>query len=223
MLIATVLRSGGGYTPAHVQWLHRQLPDGFEAVCFSDCKIPGVRTIPLKYNWPNWWAKLELFRPDIKDDIFYLDIDTVITGDISELLADEQLTMLSDFYHEQRPASGVMRIPNDVKSDVWKTFIRSPSQHMRQCVVPERWGDQGFISTILQPARWQDKHAGSIISYKAHVATKGMPGHHNKRSFGDGSLPDGAKIVCFHGDPRPWDVARVCEWIPEPGIRNKAG
>lgn len=214
-VIATVLRSGGEYTPEHVQWLHSQLPPEAEAVCFSDSHIPGIKTIPLKENWPGWWAKLELFRPDIQEDIFFLDLDTVITGDISVLLAEKRMMMLNDFYHPQFVASGVMYIPHDVKREVWQKFTHNPERHMR---IHRVSGDQGFLSRALTPARWQDDYPGQFISYKAHVAACWMPGFNETRSDGDGTLPPDARIVCFHGFPRPWEVQ--LDWIPVYATEN---
>lgn len=46
MKIVTVFRPGGDYSIKHVQWLHKQLPKQFEALCFSDIAIPGIETIP---------------------------------------------------------------------------------------------------------------------------------------------------------------------------------
>lgn len=84
MKIALVLRSGGDYNASDVQWLVNQLPKDYEIICLTDLKclhVPGVKVIPLINQWQKcrgWWAKIELFRPDITDDLFYLDLDTVI-------------------------------------------------------------------------------------------------------------------------------------------------
>ncbi|KMU44917.1 hypothetical protein SEEN2TTA_06911, partial [Salmonella enterica subsp. enterica serovar Newport str. Pond080-2TTA] len=89
MKIALVLRSGGDFSASDVQWLANQLPPGYEIICLTDVKnmlIPGVTCIPLIHKWNfcrGWWAKIELFRPDVEDDLFFLDLDTVITGDIT--------------------------------------------------------------------------------------------------------------------------------------------
>lgn len=88
MKIALVFRSGGDYNASDVQWLVNQLPKGYEIICLTDLKrlhVPGVKVVPLINQWQKcrgWWAKIELFRPDITDDLFYLDLDTVIAGDI---------------------------------------------------------------------------------------------------------------------------------------------
>lgn len=120
MKIALVLRSGGDYNASDVQWLVNQLPKGYEIICLTDLKrlhVPGVKVIPLINQWQKcrgWWAKIELFRPDITDDLFYLDLDTVIAGDIRPILEDPptSFTMLRDFYHPQYRGSGALWIPN---------------------------------------------------------------------------------------------------------------
>ena len=65
MIPVTVLRSGGEYGPRHVQWLARQIPG---LVCLSDRKVEGVETIPLRHDWPGWWAKMEMFSDVIDED-----------------------------------------------------------------------------------------------------------------------------------------------------------
>lgn len=53
-------------------------------VCLSNVDIPGVEVIPLKTDWPGWWAKVELFDPrnDLGKRVLYLDLDVFITGDM---------------------------------------------------------------------------------------------------------------------------------------------
>ncbi|EBO6079914.1 hypothetical protein GAL64_22910, partial [Salmonella enterica subsp. enterica serovar Enteritidis] len=63
MIIVSVLRQSKDFTTKHAQWLHKQLK-GYDSVCLTDAlKIKGVNTAPLLYDWPGWWAKLELFNP----------------------------------------------------------------------------------------------------------------------------------------------------------------
>lgn len=214
-VIATVLRSGGAYTPSHVKWLKRQLPDNYEFVCFSDKKIKGINVIPLTENWPGWWSKIELFNPSqCSDDIFFLDLDTVVVGDITDLLAETRLSILADFYHPNTVGSAVMMIPRSVKAHVWEQFIDNPEQIMRECTVPgKKWGDQGFLDSALpSPVIWQEAYPGQITSYKQHIATQSMPGWHAVRSVGDGRIPSAARLVCFHGFPKPWESG--LEWVP---------
>lgn len=189
-----VLKSGGDYGPRHVQWLASQVP-GLQ--CLSDIQVEGVPTIPLRYEWPGWFAKLELFRPDIEGDILYFDLDTVVTGPIDDFDNQDHSMMLTDFYYPARPGSGLMYIKQHDKAAVWDEWITSPEDHMARCNTKEHWGDQGFLRDTMPHKRWQDALAGQVVSYKAHCRN---------------GLPKGANVVCFHGQPRPWQVK--ANWIP---------
>ncbi|YCH32107.1 hypothetical protein M1D48_08835 [Erwinia sp. D4-22] len=212
MKIVTVLRSGGEYNADHVRWLYKQLPKEYEKICLTDLTIPDVDTRKLTTNFPGWWAKIELFDPEkIDDDIFYLDLDVVILGDISELLAHRPLTMLNDFFYpEKTQNSALMRIPHDEKYKVWESFNRFPELFMRRY---REGGDQEFISKIYPHAQtWQNCFPGQVVSYKKHIVQKSKK---NEHATGNGKVPEGARIVCFHGKPRPWQCNET--WVPALG------
>lgn len=180
--VACVLKSGGCYTPEYVERLKAGVDahlTGHRFVCLSDVDVPCER-IQLTEDLPGWWSKLELFR--LTGPTLYLDLDTVITGDLSEIAAyPHRFTMLSDFLKPERPASGVMAWSGD-----WSCLLdeyepgRSYPGH----------GDQGYIGWKLgQVERFQDLFPGQVVSRKV-VSTRNA----NER------------IVCFHGLPRPADV-----------------
>lgn len=193
-----VLRSGGEYGPEHVQWLARQVHG---LVCLSDTPVDGVPCIPLQHEWPGWWSKMELFRPDILGDLFYIDLDTVVLGDLDTVIeaASGKMTMLSDFYWPDRPASGLMYIAAADKEKVWQEWMIDPAEHMARRGGRGTIGDQGFLGRVLGDSvqRWQDVAPGTVVSYKAHCK---------------GGVPSSAKLACFHGQPRPWDCGK--EWVP---------
>lgn len=188
-----VLRASREYTPAHVQWLARQVPG---LVVLSDVDVPGVPRLPLQYDWPGWFAKMELFRPDLTGPLLYLDLDTVVLGDLSALEGSDRSKMLSDFYRSHQPASGFMWLTDDDRARVWEHWMRDPAGHMRRAKTTQCWGDQGIIAEALPGvARWGDE----VVSYKVHCKATGHP-------------PKGARVVCFHGQPRPWGVKH--SWVP---------
>ncbi len=198
-----VLRSGGEYRAEHVQALARQVPG---LVCLSDQPIDGVPIIPMLHDWPGWWCKMELFRPDIYGDLFYLDLDTVVLGDIGAMASVGQTVMLDDFYWPGQAASGVMYLTEQDRATVWQEWVKCPEQHMTAC---GRLGDQKFIGDCLPHARrWQHLFPRQVISYKVHVCTRQQA----PRGIGTGLLPADANVVCFHGQPRPWGVRH--DWVP---------
>ena len=193
--ILTVLKSGGEYEPKHVVRLANQFREqGFTITCLSDIDVP-VKRIPLQHNWPGWWSKMEVFRPDITGDIFYIDLDSTVVDDPAELFTVTNPTMLSGDYEPKKLGSGVMFWPEGSREYVWDEWRRRPDF----C----RNGDQQFIErTGVRVDRWQKVRPGSLVSYKCGVKPKGM-------------VPANAKIVYFHGKPRPWD-ADVAPFDTEP-------
>lgn len=197
VLKVCVLKAGKEYKPEHAQWLAAQIPG---LICISDVPVPDVETVPMPHNYPGWWSKMNLFDPALlQDDLLYFDLDTVVLSN-TDLLMAQHSTMLSDFYKPHMPASGLMFIKHADKNCVWHEWIKAPAKHMQRCVTREHWGDQGFLRDVFAVRRWQDTHPGLVYSYKVHCQ-KGVP--------------DGAVVVCFHGNPRPWVAGKP--WIPKLG------
>lgn len=209
-MIACVLRSGGVYRPAHVQALRAQCAawaPGEPFICLTDTLVPGVLCHPLQQGWPGWWAKLELFRPGVIPDgtrILYLDLDTVVVGSLGPILArPEPLIVLEDFYRHPPTfarglGSGVMAwTAGDPRLTRWyETFLADPILYMRACGTG---GDQRFLETCLTLEAswkavtfWPDVVPAAIVSYKVHCS--------------GGQVPPAARLVCFHGRPKPWEV-----------------
>jgi hypothetical protein len=196
--VVTVLRTGKGFKPAHVQALHRQvrkwLPAA-ETVCLTDEKsIAGEETLPLQYDWPGWWAKMELFRPDIEGDLLFMDLDTIVVGALDEIAAVQKLTVLRDFYRPHAIQSSIMFITEKDRAEIWENWMRSPDS----AIAHQRHGDQGFLERFWheKAARWQDVLPGKIVSYKADVRKAGEV------------VPKDASVIAFHGKPRPWDLSK---------------
>jgi len=195
MRVVCVLKSGGEYD---AEWV-RKLRDGvarnttipYTFQCLSDVDVPCER-IPLRHDWPGWWAKLEVFRV-VDGPTLYLDLDTVVTGSLDHF-ADIQsdFSMLRNFNNPQMVGSGVM-------------WFRKPLRKVydRFCERPYKWiqyheerrdgtylGDQAFIWDSL--GRQIDRlPMETIKSYKYHC-TKG--------------LPENTSLVCFHGLPKAPDI-----------------
>lgn len=198
-MILTVLRSGGDFEPAHVQRLAdqcRKFSPGSRFLCLSDMEITGVETKPLLNGWPGWWCKINCLN--VPGPVLYMDLDTTVCGDLAPLLAAAQkhrFIALRDFNPSQRDiGSGLMGWGGDI-SFLFEEFARDPEGHMAQCKTRQWFGDQGFIDRYVGKREyWQSLVPGSVVSFKKHC--------------GNGT-PSGARVICFHGKPRPWDVEGV--------------
>lgn len=189
VVILTVLRSGGEYRVEHADRLRQQCAVFAPGVPFR-CLTEGDGLVS---DWPGWWAKIEAFR--VPGPVLYTDLDTTVRAPLAPLLAaaeQHDFIALRDFNPGQRQmGSGLMAWRGDM-SHLVREFERDPAEHMARCTVPRWWGDQGFIEP-LTPGRayWQDVLPGAVVSFKKHCAA---------------GVPAGARVVCFHGKPRPWDL-----------------
>lgn len=208
MTIACVLKLGGHYTREWVYALKRGINrhaetvlhndlDGSEFVCLTD--DPGVTPlwrVPLKHGWPGWWSKLELFRPGLfKGPVLYLDLDTLVVGDLTDLCSyTGDFAMLSDFYRPKVAQSGVMLwTPGPHTEFMYREFVAgwydNPGGHRK----PKYRGDGEWIHAhfqrtgVITADRIQALYPGQVVSLKVH-AREGPP--------------DGARLVCGHGNPR---------------------
>ncbi|RWI47927.1 MAG: hypothetical protein EOR16_33980 [Mesorhizobium sp.] len=192
--VACVLRSGGEFEPRHVVRLFSQVTEhlpGATFRCFSDVDVQGLEVIPLRHGWPGWWAKMELFRPELAHDWLYFDLDTSIVGSLADMAAVEGPVIIRD-WGQWRFGSGIMAIPQAIKAAVWEAFTAAPADHMRRFA---DGGDQEFLESCVGVdwRLWQDICPGQVCSYKVDVQRLGR-------------VPAGVRAVAFHGKPRPWDV-----------------
>ncbi len=190
--IALVCRSGGDFAPEHVSWFLSQLPPTIPKVVLTDFPQSefNVPVTKLQYGWPGWWSKMELFSPDVLGDapLLYFDLDTVIRDWNPEWLNHGSSLMLTDFLFPEQGASGVMLIQPKDGAVVWRNWLRSPERWMK-----EHLGDQDFIGSRFAAGRWQEEFPDQFSSFKVHAPVLG-------------------RCVCFHGNPRPWQVSE--DWIP---------
>lgn len=183
-----------------------------EFLCITDNPVDGVPCDPLVCDLPGWWQKIGLFQPGLfPGDNIYLDLDLVITDDISVFynclrIDPAKLWTLDDFSYSLRTPKqnispetrkqlgGIGTINSSVMCwrgyahscvyDVWKTF--DPS------IMDELHGDQNHITQALYPDGIRFLPDGFANSYKY--------GHQTQ-----------APLVVFHGDPKPADVSD--EWV----------
>jgi hypothetical protein len=151
--------------------------------------------IPLQHDWPGWWSKIEALT--LKGPCLYLDLDTVVLDSLKPLLKIAEtrpFTVLRDFNHPNaghEVQSSVMAWNGNL-GRLYTRFRCHPEYHMEQNSCREYWGDQGYIERHAEGWEfWQDLLPGALVSYKLQCR--------------DG-VPPGARVLVFHGKPRPWDV-----------------
>lgn len=178
----------------------------YKFICFTDS--PGnydpeidVQPLPVE-GLKGWWNKLALFKDGVFPDgdrIVYFDLDTAIVGSLDDIIKyNSEFAILKDFYRPGGLQSSMMMWCAGSKAvRFWDKFnswgrveIEGGDQAMIEDILD---GDQLFQEDLLQ-----DLYPQCFVSYKVH-----------SRSM----FPSGAKVVVFHGLPRPHEV--ISGWVPE--------
>lgn len=182
--------------------VEQYLPIPHEFCCLTPYNIPGVYCIPPITRYPGFWAKMEVFLATRAEFNLYLDLDTIVTGDLRPILARlatlprGTLVGAEDEMYPGSLNSSVMAWQGDI-SYLHTLFATKFSNDPRSAVKPYLvngacYGDQGFIQTnlITSPV-----FLGNLVaSYKLAPTERKME----------------ASVVFFHGQPRPHQVG----WMP---------
>lgn len=219
--IICVLKTGGDYDKRYVFNLlnacKRNINEDFAFKCFTDdeafLKDPDegallnhtfskhrilFSLIRLEKKYSGWWSKLEIFRN--KGLNLYFDLDTVILFDLSEIINIVKGLGEYDFLGMKKfnPArwenegmftSGIMGWNGDFR------FMFDDFSYHDALNNPLVHGDADIIFKMLRhrniQVRYIQDNFKGLYSYKWHCRSK---------------LPEDAKVICFHGKPRPHQV-----------------
>lgn len=206
LTVISVLKSGGDYDESWVKKLKNgvsrnlKIPHKFK--CLSDVDVED--RVPLEHEWPGWWSKIELFKPNLIDGpTLYLDLDTVLVSDFSDIAkTTSSFAMLNNFNNPGMVGSGVMWFKDKeyVPHKVYEKFKKMPECYIQHHERMVNWhtsyiGDQAFIWDALDGDIETIEFKG-IKSYKRNCSKL---------------LPADSSIVCFHGRPRPSQVSD--QWV----------
>lgn len=228
MINVVCLKWGTKYGSEYVNRLykavtrHTTIPFTFH--CFTENPVgidQGVVTHPLPYQGlDGWWNKLYLFSKDVPltGRVFFIDLDTLITGNIDQLLQHNTgFVVLRDFFTgiaktvigNDNMGSGLLSWETGQHTHIWNTFAADPHRAI-QSLHPH--GDQKWVQR-QQTDRlyWQDLFPNQVVSYKVHCR--------------DG-LPADARVVCYHGKPSipesinnttkaQWWVINPAPWVAD--------
>lgn len=218
---------GAEYVNNLFEGIKKNTTTEFRFHCFTDNSIgilDGVIIHALPYrDIEIWWNKLYLFSDEIRipkgEKIFYVDLDTLITNNIDELLQVnvDKIVMLRDFLVGlakscSNIASGLMAWKHGDYAYVWEDFIKNPDVAIAS-VHPH--GDQGWVEKCISDySIWQDLYPSKVVSFKVHCQS---------------GLPPNASVVCYHGRPSIPESVTCNEKIwkfdirPQPWVLNYWG
>jgi len=200
----------------------RNLPLPHRFVCLTDDAAGlehGIETLPfLQTDLEYCWNKLLLFdRLPLEGVGLYLDLDVVVTGDLTPIATtrpDDPFVGVVDWYRldDLQYNASVMRFHLNRHHHVIDNFRRKVAEG--RLVKKREWdaylgsrdkvvfwegnvrygGDQEWTSRQVYARADIGSHCfppGMVLSYKKHGRRK---------------LPDGCRVMVFHGDPKPHEV-----------------
>lgn len=195
--------------------------DFYDAGCIVHELWDDHKDLPSPHggNNPSCYRRLKLWSPWAVESfgprILQIDLDMVITGDVSSLWnRPEDVVMWKDNLNPTSPYNGAMQLFSPLtRPQVWRDFdpVKSPAKALAR----QYWGsDQGWLALALGPdeARWTS--ADGALSWRVHCKQNTKAAHRLNPDCVP-LLPDGAKVVNFHGHEDPWDLRAVVPWIAE--------
>lgn len=190
--VANYCGMGKQYAAAMFNALRRHMSGPHRFFCLTDdpSTLPeGVEPLEPAPNLFGWWNKMALFKPGKlpEGQTLYFDLDTVPIGSLDDLASYRgPLIGMRDPFNKRRFGSAIMSWDVRQAEYLWHAYESAG----RPQFDPE--GDQAFIESAAPrfTDRWQDFLPGQIVSFKADCVPLG------------GIVP-GARIICFHGKPRP--------------------
>lgn len=191
-------------------------------VCVTDDPSgldPGVEPFPLWSDFatvpsphgahqPSCYRRLRAFSVEARewfgDRFVWLDLDTVIVGDLRPLWHRPEDFVI---WGETDPRSfyngSMVLMTAGSRRRVFETF--DPKRSPALAHAAGRFGsDQGWISYALGPGEAMFTRRDGVYSYRVHIAPD--------RS----RLPADARMVMFHGRIDPWsEYAQAIPWVRE--------
>jgi len=190
MLHVCCVRTGRKYSRDYVAILHdmvsRNLSTPHHFWCLTDDPEsihPEIGIIPADPELKGWWQKVNLFNPHMpwkpgEDRVLYFDLDVAIVGRLEEMA--ETPGIIRDWNNPEYNSSVMCWDAGD-HLNAWLKF--------NPIAVPIRMhGDQNWLTEL---GGWETFPRDWCLSFRAHA--QDWP-------------PNEAKVVVFHGEPKPHEV-----------------
>ncbi|HQR41317.1 MAG TPA: DUF115 domain-containing protein, partial [Gemmatales bacterium] len=199
------LKAGNLYDANYVNTLYdmvrRNIVEGYPGAfyCITDDSTgldPAIRVIPLPADLERWWGKLFMFQRGLFPDgarCIFMDLDTAVVGILNDLVKyNGPFATLKDLGGGDLLGPAVIAWEaGEEAGRIWDEWVASGKPRNPR-------GDQWWLSQFKFKHLdiLQEMYPGDFVSFKYDC----------KPMF-----PKGAKVVCFHGEPRPHNCTE--EWV----------
>lgn len=156
------------------------------------------------------WKKIASFSPELNDlpgQILFLDVDLVITSRIDAFFTHPGAFCIIENWTQQGRGVGNSSVYRFASGGAFNHIFEDFQSRVEE-VLAGYPNEQAYISQAAREVTfWPDSWCRS---FKRHCLPGGL-----MNWFRTPRLPDGAKIVVFHGHPKPPEAARG-EWPERP-------
>lgn len=201
---------------------HYPLPHRF--ICITDDPQgidSGIEVYPISdefkdianptWSWaPSCYRRLRSFSPEFEKiagrRFVSIDLDCVILGDLRPLWNRTEDFVIYASNHANYHVNGSMFMMNaGCRRQVWDRFDPQSSPKAANAA-GNNGSDQGWIQYVLGKAEARWTNDDGIYAYLKDC----------ERLRG-GRLPDGARLIVFHGKKNPWDdhVQKQSPWVAQ--------
>lgn len=152
-----------------------------------------VTKIPLLGKFEGWGNLAEAWRPDLSDGpIMVMDLDTIIVGDITDLANTECDVGLHTIYTVRGLCNGVSIFSRKYANHLWELWNKELPRWKKEAILNGKLSEMVFLRIVAanDAVILNHIHLHQIASYKKQYA---------KRL----TWRNPARIVCFHGNPKP--------------------
>lgn len=184
--------------------VERNLSIPHRFVCVTNVEAIEQVSSTIRLNALSWLGclpKVMAFDPSngFEGRVLVFDIDNVIVGSLDEMAEYNGHLCVRDGFRGQGPDGDMISF--DARSElaqiIWKYFERNYKKVEKRTGGRERYY---YRSIVRKLDVWQNVCPGQVCSYKRHCR-------------GRGKVPKRARVVSFHGDPRPHRVED--RWMKE--------
>lgn len=229
MIDIVCFKWGDKFGPEYVNKLYhsiqRNVTIPYRFICYTENpKDIECETRPFLVDLPYWWYIIGLTNPlhDHAERTVYMDLDTIITGNIDHILSlDTSFATISDFYAPMGLQTAYIMWNKEVGEKIWnyfnckytpddyKNLCNKPTggtnQFLEECMGIVRLNRNSNVGIYPRIAvnRLQNIFKNQCISYKCHIV---------KNNWSE--IPAYTRMVFFHGKPMPHEVQNL-NWMKE--------
>jgi len=203
------VKYGADYANTLWNMLDKTFDNPFHLICFTDNPdglLPQIESRPLPEvaipdgSPERGWNKLGMFHPDLNlpaKPTLFLDLDVVLTGKMDVFFEVEGHFLISNDWNWRKPGVGnssVFRFIPGTQNHVWEKFQKDP-----KAAKAAHRNEQEYLCAEASDLQfWPDE---LCRSYKRHC----LP-NWPMIFWQQPRLPEKARVLIFHGDPKPEDA-----------------